>query len=205
MHVRGFLEFGLGFSTKYFIDNCDNVISVEFVTPGSGPEWIQYCQKLYHGRKNWASIAYFSGAGLKTDWAPVKHMGSTSVYNAASYQSSTHRSYASINNSYQVVLSSFIKTLTDSNTIDVAFIDAGIYLRGDLVQQSFNKVPIIAAHDFPTQERLTEDNVYGYGRIQVPENYVQIHILRGMGLDFWVKNEPQYAEVIKDLQAYANS
>src|SRR5215468_1213176 len=40
------LEFGLGFSTKYFLDSCDKVISIEFVTNGCGPEWMKYCLSL---------------------------------------------------------------------------------------------------------------------------------------------------------------
>src|SRR5579872_5813640 len=31
LHVRTFLEFGLGFATKYFIDNSEHVVSVEFI------------------------------------------------------------------------------------------------------------------------------------------------------------------------------
>jgi hypothetical protein len=46
LHVRTFLEFGVGFSTKFFIDQSDHVISVEFITPGTGPEWMQFCESL---------------------------------------------------------------------------------------------------------------------------------------------------------------
>ena len=205
MHVRGFLEFGLGYSTKYFIDNCDHVISAEFVTPGTGPAWIQYCQRLFRYCKNWTSIAYFSGEGVDTRWATSKYIGLNSVYNAAAYQTVTHKNYALIDSSYLNDLSSFIKKQVEANVIDVGFVDAGIYIRGDMVQQLFQKVPIIVAHDFPPQPSLREDNVYGYGRVKTPENYVQIHIPFGVGTEFWIKNDPKYAAIIEDLQDYVRT
>ena len=91
-----------------------------------------------------------------------------------------------------------------SNKIDVGFVDAGVCIRGDLVQTLFNKVPVITAHDIAPKEIRHLDDVYGYGRIRVPENYIEIYIPFGMGTAFWVKNEAKYFELIKDLQDYAN-
>ncbi|HRD56147.1 MAG TPA: hypothetical protein PLC42_07100 [Parachlamydiaceae bacterium] len=203
MPVKGFLEFGVGFSTKYFIDQCEKVISVEFVTPGSGPDWLKYCLDLYHNYPNWTPIAYFSGNGLETDWAPNKYMGIESVYKAAAYQPVTRKSYAPIDSSFLEDFHQFIVAQTVENQIDVAFVDCGICLRGDLVQSLFNHVPIIAAHDVGRKEVRYLDDVYGYGRIEVPENYVEIYVQKGMGTAFWIKNEFQYASLIEKLNNYA--
>ena len=63
---------------------------------------------------------------------------------------------------------------------------------------------MIAAHDIKHKdERLPEDDVYGYRRIVAPENYEEIHIPKGMGTVFWVKKEEKYLEIIQDLQNYA--
>lgn len=201
--VRTFLEFGVGFSTKYFIDNCENVISVEFVTPGTGPEWLQYCMNLYASCKTWTPIAYFAGLGLDTSWTPYKYLGADSVYKAAAYQPVYRKSYAPIDSSFLDDLNKFVQEQVTANTIDVAFVDAGVCLRGDLVQVLFNKVPIIAAHDIASKEKRQLDDVYGYGRIIVPQNYVEIFIPFGMGTAFWIKNEASYANLIQDLQNYA--
>jgi hypothetical protein len=204
MKVRGFLEFGCGFSTKYFIDNSEKVISVEFVTPGSGPDWLKYCIDLYRNCKTWTPIAYFAGQGLDTSWAPNKYIGAESVYKAAAYQPRYLKSYALIDNSFLTDLDTFVKQQVADNTIDVAFVDAGVCLRGDLVQVLFNKVPIIAAHDVASKERRRQNDVYGYGRVVVPENYVEIRVPFGMGTAFWVKKEDKYLDVVKGLQDYSN-
>lgn len=200
--VRTFIEFGVGFSTKYFIDNSAHVISVEFITPGSGPDWMQYCLNLYRNYSNWTPIAYFSGPGLDTSWAPQKYIGLDSVYRACAYQPVHRKSYAPIDSSFLDDLNNFMEQQGAANDIDFAFVDAGVCIRGDLVQVLFNKVPIIAAHDITVKENRHLDDVYGYGRIVVPENYVEIHVPFGMGTAFWVKNEEQYFEVINELQNY---
>ncbi len=200
VHVKTFLEFGLGFSTKYFIDNSEKVISVEFVTPGIGPGWLQYCMDLYHGCPTWTPIAYFSGKGIDTNWTPHKYMGVESVHHAATYQPVHYKSYASIDSSFLDDLECFVQQF---DAVDVAFVDAGVCLRGDLVQVLFDKAPIIVAHDVDPKEMRHINDVYGYGRIVVPANYVEIYIPFGMGTAFWIKQEDPYLEIIKDLQDYA--
>ena len=203
--VRTFLEFGLGFSTKYFIDNSEKVISVEFITPGSGPDWIKYCLSLYRNCDNWKPIAYFSGKGLDTSWAPYKYMGLESVYKAADYHCACHKSYAAIDSSYLSDLSAFVRRQVKENQVDVAFVDSGLIIRGDLVQTLFNKVPLIVAHDVAPLVRREQADVYGYGRVAVPDNYVEVYVAKGKGTAFWVKNDDDHQEVIRVLQEYAKA
>jgi len=203
LQVRTFLEFGLGFSTKYFMDRAQSVISVEFVTPGSGPEWMKYCLGLYRNSKNWIPITYFSGPNLDTKWAPNKYVGTDGVYRAAAYQPVKLKSYASIDPSFLGDLMRFVDKQVAEYQIDMAFVDAGICIRGDLVQVLFNKVPIIAAHDVAPPGKRHLNDVYGYGRVKAPDNYVEIYVSYGMGTAFWVENSEKYAEIIRDLQEYA--
>lgn len=202
--VRTLLEFGVGFSTKYFIDNCEDVVSVEFVTPGSGPEWLKYCIELYRNIPNWIPIAYFAGNGLDTSWAPYKYMGAESVYKAAAYQPVYYKSYALIDASFLDDLRQFVNQQVAVKDVDMAFVDAGVCIRGDLVQVLFNRVPIIVAHDIAPKATRHLDDVYGYGRLVIPDNYEEIHVPFGMGTAFWVKKEAQYQELINDLHEYAN-
>ena len=46
------------------------------------------------------------------------------------------------------------------------------------------------------------NDVYGYGRVIIPENYEEIHVPSGQGTAFWIKKETQYQEIIRDLQDY---
>lgn len=204
LKVRTFLEFGVGFSTKYFLDNSEKVISVEFVTNGTGPEWFIYCMGLFCDSKNWMPIAYFSAYDGDTSWARYKYMGADSVFQAAAYQPVQLRSYAAVDPSFLDDLSNFISQQVALNAVDMAFVDSGICLRGDLVQRLFNRVPIIVAHDVGPKELIMLNDVYGYDRIVVPNNYEEIVVPFGMGTAFWVKKEKKYQTIIQDLKAYAS-
>ncbi len=204
LKVRAFLEFGMGYSTKYFLDHCNKVISVEFVTPGCGPEWFKKCLKLYRDCSNWIPIAFFTGQLTDVQWAQYKYFGSESVYKAASYQSATHKNYALIDDFYLKELDAFIYRLSQSNHIDVAFVDAGIYLRGDLVQLLFGKVPVILAHDTYVRALCQKGDVYGYSRIVTPEDYEEIFIPHGCGTTLWVVKNEKFAQFAEALKKYAN-
>lgn len=199
MKVRTFLEFGVGFSTKYFLENSERVISVEFVTNGTGPEWFIYCMQLFQEYRTWMPIAYLSRYDGDARWARYQYKGLDSVHEAAAYQPVHLKSYKEIDPSFLDDLDNFILQQSAGSAIDVAFVDAGVCLRGDLVQLLFNKVPIIVAHDFGPQETIALNDLYGYGRIIVPDNYTQIIIPDGMGTAFWIVKEEKYQQIIQDL------
>lgn len=199
MKVRTFLEFGVGFSTKYFLDNSDRVISVEFITHGTGPEWLIYCMQIFKDYRSWVPMAYISGYNEDTKWARYLYNGLDSVFQAASYQPVHLQSYKEIDASFIEDLDRFILQQTAGSNVDIAFVDAGVCLRGDLVQTLFNKVPIIVAHDFGPKESIQLNDIYGYGRIIVPDNYVEIVVPFGMGTAFWVVKDEKYEKIIQDL------
>ena len=201
--VRTFLEFGVGFSTKYFLDHCDKVISVEFVTDGYSPIWQQECLHLYQNSSNWVSISYFSGYNGDMNWAPYKYMGSEAVFKANAYQCSTHKNYALIDDFYLIELDAFIKNVFKSHNITITFVDPGIYLRGDLVQLLFNQSPIIIAHDTFFRADGIKDDVYGYSRIATPSNYREIYLPGGQGTTVWIQINDKTQELIQQLEDYA--
>lgn len=202
-HVNTFLEFGLGYSTKYFLDSCEKVISVEFVTNGSGPDWIKKCLALYKDYSHWIPITYFSGCQGDTQWAPYKYMGSDHVYNACSYQCASHKDYSLIDSNYLRELDLFITSLTKCYSIGCAFVDPGIYLRGDLVSLLFFKVPIIVAHDTAPRILKQDADVYGYSRIRTPDTYEEIEIPVGTGTTVWVQKQDSFQSLIEALKNYA--
>lgn len=200
--VRDFLEFGLGFSTKYFLDHCEKVISVEFVTNGCGPDWIKECIKIFAGCPNWEPIAYFSDYRGDPSWSKHSFFGSDQVYKAASFQCSHHRTYPFVDNAYMVELDSFISSLIQKNHIDIAFVDAGVYIRGDLVQLLFNKVPVIVAHDARCRAQGEKEDVYAYYRILPPNNYEEMFIDAGNGTMVWIEKSDELAPVREALKEY---
>jgi hypothetical protein len=195
--VRGLLECGCGYSTKYFMDNCDKVVSIEFMTPGTGDLWFNECLKLYKDCPNWVPLAYN---------ADHKDL---SFNEACGYACSMHMDYALIDPSYLVGLDLYFKNQIaiahqEGKEIDVAFVDAGVYTRGDMVKVLLaNKVPIVMAHDTGCDYGSdVNEGYYAWFVVKTPDDYKKIYIPFGQGTTFWInKNLP---EVIESITAYQN-
>ena len=184
--TTNFFECGVGFSTKYFIDNCAHVSSVEFITPQYGPKWMEECQQLYAGIKN---------------WTPIMYNVSDEVYKAANYQMSQHKDYARVDDTYVRDLKMFLHIETTVRKYDVAFVDPGIYLRGDMAELLLQlQIPVVAAHDV---NMSNPDNVslYGWQKIKSTADYEYVFVSRGAGTGFWISKE--LPEVIKGMKEYA--
>ncbi len=173
--IKGFLELGLGIHTPFLLDSCQKVISIEFVTPGYGAAEMKKCLAQYKTFSNWIPITFFSGMQTDVQWAPYKYLGSELYYRATSYQSSTRMDYSLIDSLYLMELDSFIGHLTKCHKLQAALVNGAIYLRGDLVQLLFNKLPIIIAEGTSTRMSGIPDP-YGYFRVTTPENYEEIYL-----------------------------
>lgn len=196
--VRGFLECGCGFSTAYFLDNANLVISIEYINPGYGDMWYKKAVSTLSDRKNWVPMTY--NADLR----------SNSFNNACGYQCSKHEDYALIDATYLKELYKHFKSLIEmahsqGNDIDVAFVDPGMYIRGDLVKLLLShKIPIVAAHDTASDNGTEEiRNLYGWNKVSTPQDYIKIYIPFGQGTTFWISKD--LPEVIKSMQAYRDN
>lgn len=204
MKMKTLVEFGLGYSTKYFLDHCNKVISVDIITHGYGPAIMQKFLKIYADYSNWIPIAFFSGyMGCDYNWAPYKHLGSESIYKATAYQHAYHKNYAKIDDFYLLELNAFITNLLKYNKADVAFTGHAIFLRGDLVQLLFDKVPIIIAHNTTKRQLKDPDDIYGLSRVVTPDNYEEIFFSVEGGTTAWIIKQDRYTSLIKELQKYA--
>lgn len=204
--VKTLLEFGLGYSTKYFLDHCNKVISVDVISHGYGPATMQKFLRVYADYSNWIPIAFFSGyMGCDYSWAPYKHLGSESVYKATSYQHAHHKNYANLDGFYLVELEAFISNLLKYNKVDVAFVGHAIFIRGDFVQLLFEKVPFIIAHNTEARRVSNPDDIYGLSRVVTPDSYEEIFFPVKGGTTLWVSRQEKYKKVIEVLQAYAKT
>jgi hypothetical protein len=201
--VKILLEFGLGYSTKYFLDNCTKVLSVEFITDGINPNWIKHCLDLYKGYSNWVPIAYFSNYTKDFTWAPYKYIATTKLYEAEKSYAATCQPLS--DNSYLSELKTFIGNLTKFNKIDLALVDPAILQRGSIVQLLLDQVPIVLAHDCFSSLSVNSLDIYGYRKIVVPDNYETIVIPKGVGTLIWIKKTDQTEELIKTMKNYALS
>jgi hypothetical protein len=193
--VRGFLECGCGYSTKYFLDHCDKVVSIEFLNPGCDDGWFNQCLTLYKGCSNWLPLIY---NGDRTD---------QSFNQACAFANSEHRFYGLIDSSYLFSLHSFFKDQIafaeqQGTPIDVAFVDPGVYIRGDMVKLLLNlEVPIVVAHDTNNDAGSdVDEGLYNWHVVKTPPDYEKISIPYGQGATFWVHKK--LPRVIISLKAY---
>lgn len=201
--VKTLLEFGVGFSTKYFLDHCTKVLSVEFVTSGVKPDWLRYCLDLYKGYSNWIPVAYFSNYSGDFSWAPYKYFATVKLYEAEKIYASTMR--IPDDDAYLTELKTFIGNLTKFNKVDLALVDPALLQRGAMVQLLFDKAPIILAHDCFSSHSPNSLDIYGYRRITVPENYEEIFIPKGIGTLMWIKKTEQTTSLIEAMKTYAKT
>ncbi len=196
--IRGFLECGCGYSTKYFMDHCNKVVSIEFMTPGTSDTWFNQCLKLYHDCTNWVPLAY------NTDHSDV------SFNEACGYACSHHRNYALIDPSYLYSLNRYFQAQIkiarlEGKDIDVAFVDPGVYTRGDMVKLFLaNQVPIVVAHDTACDVgEEVDEGIYIWFVAKTPPDYEKIYIPFGQGTTFWISKK--LPDVIGSMKAYRDS
>lgn len=197
MKVRGFIECGCGFSTKYFLDHSDYVTSIEFMNPGTSDMWFKECLEIFNDIDSWRPLLF--NADLRND----------SFNKADAYQCSQHKNYALIDPKYLFDLDKFfrdeISLLRSRNCeVDVAFVDPGVYLRGDMVNLFLNiGIPVVIAHDTASDVGPTVDEgLYGWFKIKCPPEYEKIHIAFGTGTTFWIlKNRP---DIIDSMKRYTS-
>ncbi|MBS0627733.1 MAG: hypothetical protein JSS09_05935 [Verrucomicrobia bacterium] len=179
------------------MDNCERVVSIEFMNPGTSDLWFKECLKLYKDCTNWIPLAY--NADLKD----------TSFNEACAYACSVHKDYALIDPSYLDSLDQYFKNQIarasqEGQDIDVAFVDAGVYTRGDMVKVLLaNNIPIVVAHDTACDYGSdVDEGYYAWFTVKTPTDYEKIYIPFGQGTTFWIsKNLP---DVIESILAYRN-
>ena len=177
--VHNFLEFGMGIGTKFFLDNCDRVVSVELVIKSREKDilpWLPHCTKLYSSYNNW--VPGVMSMSEKCDRASCI---------AQKYKHAPLEEAAECFKEIDFLC----EGLCAHQKFDVAFVDPGIFLRGDLVRALFGRVDIIVAHD-------SNDTRYGYCKAE-DERYVKIVDKRGQGTTVWInKNKPDEIKILKN-------
>ena len=204
--VQGFLECSCGLSTKYFLDNAEQVISIEYVMPGYGDMWFQHYFKIFQDQPNWTPMLY------------NEDFRSNSFNNACAYQCALHKDYALIDATYLRELFQHYKSViknaqSNGYSIDAAFVDSTLYVRGDLVKVLLaHKIPIVAAHDTlysmdcvdtSGSELHMGNDLYGWSKITTPPDYVRVDIPFGAGTTFWISS--RLPEVIRSMQDYRDN
>ena len=164
--VGRILELGLGTGTRFLLDRCQEVVSVEFTSPGFTWNWDRTCLEDYKKRPSWKYAEHqCSGAMMMAD------------------RQALAGNYPNDNSPYMGEIKGLINKLTAPGKFDMAFVDLGLFVRGDFVNSLFGEVDIIAAHD--TNESAAH---YGWNKINPPSDYERVDLkLGGMGCLFWIR------------------
>lgn len=182
-NVNSCLEFGLGYGTKYLLEQCGDVTSCEIILPEQATDWFDHTKDLLRGYQNWTPI--------------LKH-GSSSLQHANVLCSQERKDPALYNAAYLLELKDVCDELFKNKQFDMAFVDPGFHMRGDLVNELFDRVPIIVAHD-----TNIAPEIYGWRKIQTPSNYEKIVYAEGQGVIIWIRNDRP--DLILALKSRADS
>lgn len=196
--VRGFIECGCGFASKYFMEHTDKVVSIEYINSGYDNSKYLAFVEIYKDQANWIPVLYNAD------------MRSNSFNNACAHQCATHLDYALVDAAYvrelyQHFKKIIVKAQSENYDIDAAFVNPGMFLRGDLVKLLLaHKIPIVAAHGTSSDQGAEEKaNLYGWNKVTTPANYEKIYIPFGQGTTFWVSD--QLPDLIASLQEYRDN
>lgn len=197
------LEFGLGFSTKFFLDSCQKVISVEFLTDSHNPHWLRYTIDLYREYKNWLPIGYLSNYNGDTRFIPYKYLGSKNLFR---YETAFKQT-ALFSEEEELIgeLQQFVDNLLKFNKIDLVLVDPPFLSRGFMVQLLFGKIPIIVANDCLSYADPRLQDVYGYRKIIPPNNYETFYIPSGKGTLVWIQKKKSNESLIEAYSEYVRS
>jgi hypothetical protein len=173
------IEFGLGEGTLSFLNQLDKVTSVEIYTRDkrlaerlkiADESWAAKCTEKFKRYKNWNLVMYEMKQPIIEAELDVTGVG------GAVRRGDNPRSDA-----YKLELLALFNTL-GLEQYDYGFVDAGIHLRGDLVNLLFQQLPIIGAHDW------NDKAIYGYKRVITPGNYNEENGGGSKaGVHFWIK------------------
>jgi hypothetical protein len=182
--IGNMIEFGLGVGTPYLADNCNFLKSVELSLGAYNLEWYNKTVDDMKNYKNWES----------------KYVNVNEKIADANDRAQRLRFPLSDVSYLKDLKTVFAESIGDKK-YDFIFVDAGIHTRGDLVNMSFGRADIIAAHDTSRDTNRVLENVYGYNIVNVPNGYVEIHFEDTyMGTTIWVKNTKK--DLIKILKNY---
>ena len=182
--IRNMIEFGLGVGTPYLADNCEFLKSVELSLGEYNLEWFNKTKDDMKGRKNW-----------DCEYVEVNKK----IFDANDRAQNLR--FPLEDTKYLIDLRKIVNKHLDEREYDFIFVDAGIHTRGDIVNMSFGKADIIAAHDTSRDPNRVLKNVYGYNIVNVPSNYTEIHFEDTyMGTTIWVNN--RLSDLIEILKNY---
>lgn len=183
--VDSFLEFGMGLGTKYFLDNCAHVTSVEISIESRARDidpWYEECVRSFWRYKNWKAIYHKASDVVDFYNRPL----------ALTYWLEREEYLPDYLEQFQKEIYEICDAMLATRKFDVAFVDPGVYTRVDFVNALFGKVDIIVAHD-------TQGLIYAWPLLHSHPEYERIDLFTQFGeTSFWIKKTK--SQLIEDLK-----
>jgi len=182
--INNFLEFGLGVGTEFLLENCKEVTSVELSLGSYNLDWYEKTKEKLNEYKNWEVFYVDLPDNIKDADSRAQNL-----------------KFPLKDTEYLNTLKQIAEPYINMKKYDFIFVDAGIHLRGDLVNMSFGKADIIAAHDTSRVPYRVIPDVYGYNIVNVPKNYTEIYYeCTYMGTTIWINNK--HNELIQRMKSF---
>ena len=183
--IENFLEFGLGVGTEFLLEKCGSVTSVELSLGTYNFDWYQKTKEKLKEYKNWECYYVEVPDNIKDADRRAQEL-----------------KFPLKDTEYLSTLKQIAEPYINMKKYDFIFVDAGIHLRGDLVNMCFGKADIIAAHDTSRVPYRVIPDVYGYNIVKIPSDYIELYYeCTYMGTTVWIKNELQdLIEKIKNFK-----
>ena len=166
--IKECVEFGLGKGTKYLLERCDRVTSVEVLALGQSDSWYKAAQGLFSHYEHWDS----------------KLLRGRSSLAQAERLAKEGKDPALVDSSYLLEVKDVCDSVLKDKVVEFALVDWGLHLSGDLVNELFGRAEIIAVHNTKKASKL-----YGMNKVCTPSNYTKIHFHKSGGVTFWVSKK----------------
>lgn len=175
INVNSIIEFGVGNGTKYLLDNCKSVTSCSVVLKNSTEDWME--------TEEWfnRTVDLFR---IYQNWTPILKYATIHMEVANQTARRNSKDPALQDATYLLDIKDLCDELLQNKQYEMAFVDSGFHMRGDLVNELFDRVPIIVAHD-----TNNSPEIYGWNKIYTPSNYTKIVFQEGQGITFWVRQD----------------
>ncbi len=170
MQDVSFLELGVGEGTKFYLDNCKEVTSLELIDAKNGgpnEDYYNQCLELYSTYPN---------------WHPILYRCTKAIDDAVQVALEQNINPLSVNTAYQYEIESICDNIFKNKNFDIVLVDPGVLVRGSFVNELFGRVDVIVAHDVSNHPKI-----YGWEWVNTPPDYERICFLEGSGTAFWIK------------------
>ena len=154
--IDEFLQLGVGLETKFFLEHCRHVTSIELVVRDRSPDvipWYLDCVDLYNNYANWTSHLYVF----------------PSIVNYANELAAEEIDLEIETPAYLACIKKFLDETFKHKYFDVVYVGPWMNIRGDFVNALFGRVDIIVA-----AETNSNRESFGWYKVRTPDDYERL-------------------------------